>query len=426
MSQEKIKNRIDLKKLTETLSIQTSLSDDEAMLAFIMENLKPLDVLVQEDAFGNIYVTKGSSDLYPCVIAHTDTVQPITNPMEIYRTGDTLFAFNPVKRIQCGIGGDDKVGVYILLQLLNDVPTMKAVFFREEEEGSKGAAFSMRNHKEWFENCGFVVAVDRKGNSDIVTYSGGLVITSDAFLEAHEELFTKYGYNEANGLCSDIDVLIRYDVGVSGINLSCGYHDPHSNREVVSISDVNKCYNLVYDLIYPPCNKKFEYKVPIVVPKTVTPIFNRTRVSQISDYSKLDGAYSVVPRQIKIFPPLVFSKSTGVYENFVEFDVLRSGKKVYSYTGTKTLPLTGSTTCAQCKSDAIDSIHFLPFEGRMFCTKCNDYVDDNKVGKLLEFLEVEDTTSTFVYSVYANGWLLKQHAMWNSQLCTWVSDELPF
>jgi hypothetical protein len=74
----------------------------------------------------------------------------------------------------------------------------------------------------------------------------------------------------------------------------------------------------------------------------------------------------------------------------------------------------------------VENVYFLPYEGRMYCTKCNDYVDDAKVPALLQNLEVEDNSVVFVYSLYSAGWLPKEEAKWNTKITSWVSTQLPF
>lgn len=429
MSQEKIKNRIDYKTLSEALSIQTKHGDDQAMLSYIQSKLADLDVTVQTDDYGNIYVTKGTAKSYPCVVAHTDTVQSVLADVTIYRNEDTIFAFDPVKRTQHGIGGDDKVGVYITLQLLVDIPIMKAVFFRDEEIGCKGSDYSITNHKEWYEDCGYVLMADRRGNSDAIRVSGGLIIASDDFLDACQSLFEKYGYKETIGIFTDVDTLTAGGIGISTINLSCGYHEPHTSKEVVSFRDVNKCYNLMYDIISEQNGTKFphECKAYVYKSKHAGPYTKESLFHDLAKYGTQIFS-PVKERQKKMFPPLIFGDKVSLYDDFKETDVVgkEGKKKLYIYTGIKSLPITGETKCPKCARPALDNLFYLPYESRMYCTHCNDYVDDTEVNRLFEFLEVEDREDTFVYSNYCSGWLNKKDALWSAKLGSWTTDGLPF
>jgi len=428
MSQpDKIKNRIDFKVLTTTLSIQTKSLHDDAMLTHIREKLNLMDVTVQEDTYGNIYVTKGIAKTYPCVVAHTDTVQDMLQHINIFRTNDTIFAFNPEERRQWGIGGDDKVGVYITLQLLEDIPVMKAVFFRDEEIGSRGSHYSMDNHKEWYNDCGFVLMADRRGNTDVITVSGGIVIASNEFLEACDPIFDRYGYKDAVGICTDVDVLTTKGIGVSTVNLSCGYHEPHSSKEIVSIRDVNRCYNLMYDILLEHYDRVFTYEAKIPEYKSSYKKNGQSYLSStFNELSKVGLSSPVGERQLKLHLPLIFGGKTSKFSNFTELATIKEGMKVFSYIGCKAIPVTGDTTCSKCKLPALENIFFLPYEGRMYCTKCNDYIDDAKTPALMRFVESEDNDTVFVYSLYSAGWLLKEEAKWSEKISSWVSEQMPF
>ena len=60
--------------------------------------------------------------------------------------------------------------------MLTDVNNIKAVFYREEEIGCKGSRYSILNHRDWYKDCGYIIAADRRGNKDVITISGGVLI----------------------------------------------------------------------------------------------------------------------------------------------------------------------------------------------------------------------------------------------------------
>jgi len=400
------------------------------MLAYIKDKLSTMDVTVQEDSYGNIYVTKGVAKTYPCVVAHTDTVHTKLPNINIFRSEDTLFAFDPKTRRQYGIGGDDKVGVYITLQLLADISIMKAVFFRDEETGCRGSRHSITNHKDWYKDCGYVLMADRRGNQDVITVSGGIVISSPEFLETCDPIFDKYGYKDAVGITTDVDTLTAEGIGISTVNFSCGYHDPHSSREIVSISDVNRCYNMMYDILNEHNNKIFKYEANIPTYKKNFSKYGTTyNNSVVSSIAQSGATTPIKSRQTKLFAPLIFGAKPDNLNLFTENDVIstKAGtKKIYSYKGVKSLPITLEIKCTKCKESAVDNVFFLPYEGRMYCTSCNYYVDDNLVPNYLKYLEVEDNGTPFVYSLYCNGWLRKEDAKWSPRVTSWVSNDVPF
>ena len=57
---------------------------------------------------GNIYITKGKSETYPCIVAHLDQVQE-HHPTDFVaiETRDLIFGYSPKERKFCGLGADD-------------------------------------------------------------------------------------------------------------------------------------------------------------------------------------------------------------------------------------------------------------------------------------------------------------------------------
>jgi len=421
---EKIKNRIDVRFLAETLAIQTNSYDDHDMLTFIKNKLAQINVTVQEDGYGNIYVTKGIANDYPCLVAHVDTVHSLVKNFNVFQTGDTLFAFDSDKGKQCGIGGDDKVGVYILLKALLDIPVLKAVFFKDEEVGRKGSTYSIYNHKDWYNNCNYIIQPDRRDFCDLITNSGGVDMTSKEFLEETQEIADKYEYIETIGLCTDADTLASGHVGVSCLNISCGYVNPHSSYEIVSIEGVNSAYNYIFDVLSEFPHRRFEH----IPPKK---IYSTKWSKDAGYYNQLfNSKKKKGPVQGKLFGPDPLISDVYAYANKIEFDnfVLTAQTKdkqnLYKYVGIKAIPFALDVSCGKCKE--LRSLFYMPYEGRIFCTKCNDFATNEDDLDLFKHLEVDDNDVTFVFSVYADSWMDKTEAKWDETLKCWVPDDMPF
>jgi hypothetical protein len=422
---DKIKNRIDVRFLTETLSVQSYSKDDHDMLVYIKDKLAQIDVTVQEDNYGNIYVTKGIANDYPCLVAHVDTVHDIITEFDVFKRGDTLFAFDGKKRKQCGIGGDDKVGVYILLQALLDIKQLKVVFYRDEEIGRKGSRYSILNHPEWYNNCNFVIEPDREGFYDLIINSGGLAIAGTEFLEATKEIAERYEYNEVIGVCTDVDVLTEGGIGVSCLNLSCGYINSHTSLETVSIVGVNAAYNFIYDVIVEFAHRKFSYSAP------ARPTYKGWKKDN-SFYNNLGKNRKDVPKveQLKLFGPDPLNNDMSLYasnltfDNFVLSGETKSKTKLYKYIGIKAIPFSFDVSCNECKE--YKTLYYMPYEGRIFCTKCKDFATNEDDLNLFKFLEVDDNDITFVFSVYADSWMEKDSSAWDEKLQCWVPDDMPF
>ena len=80
------------------------------------------------DAMGNLYVCKGESETYPCIVSHIDQVQKThSKDFQAVETKDIIFGFS-IKNVQMeGLGADDKNGIWIALKCLQKYPALKEV-----------------------------------------------------------------------------------------------------------------------------------------------------------------------------------------------------------------------------------------------------------------------------------------------------------
>lgn len=60
---------------------------------------------------------------------------------------------------------------------------------------------------------------------------------------------TKYGYKPAGGGTTDVYMLKRRGLPVSCANISCGYYEPHTDREYTILEDLHKCYRFVRHIV---------------------------------------------------------------------------------------------------------------------------------------------------------------------------------
>lgn len=209
-------------------------------------------VTIVQDVAGNLLITKGESDSYPCICAHMDQVQRL-HPKDFtcVENDDVIFGYSTKERKQCGLGADDKNGLFIALECLASYDVIKCAFFVGEEIGCKGSGAV---DISFFDDCRYCIQVDRRGNSDMVTniYSE---MCSEEFI--HDVDCFSHGYEISDGLMTDVAELRERGVEVSCINLSCGYYEPHTDYEFTSKSDLQKCYDFVCHIIE-NCTKKYE------------------------------------------------------------------------------------------------------------------------------------------------------------------------
>ena len=248
MAKDKVKNKLCTDLLVETLAVQATSKNDSDMIEYLKEKIKSYGLKYSQDTYGNIYVTKGNSKLYSCIVSHIDTVHKIYGTFEIFQSEDLLFAFSPTEGEQVGIGGDDKVGVTICLNALRDLSNIKVVFFKDEEVGCLG---SKEADMKFFLNCNIVLQADRRGNGDFINIASGTTLCSKAFTDDIKPILDAHEYVLTTGMMTDVMTLKDKGLGVSAANISCGYYSPHSSKEIVSISDVEDCYEMMLEIIEP-------------------------------------------------------------------------------------------------------------------------------------------------------------------------------
>jgi tripeptide aminopeptidase len=244
-------------RLIEVLGVQSESYNQWRMFAYIIRHLYSLDTSVDFYVHsGNIYVTKGQADLYPCVVAHMDTVHDIVEDLTVLDVDGLLTGFNRVTMKQTGIGGDDKVGIYIALETLDKFKNVKVAFFRDEEVGCVGSGLA---DIPFFDDVSMVIQCDRRGNSDFVHTASGTKMASKAFIKNVGGLLKKHKYSVQSGMMTDVMELKHKGLKVSACNLSCGYYRPHQEDEYVDVDDVNKCKALVFDMISTMGGTKWEH-----------------------------------------------------------------------------------------------------------------------------------------------------------------------
>lgn len=212
------------------------------------------DAKIECDKPGNLYVTKGKSDTYPCIVAHMDQVQERHSKDFIaYEAEDIIIGFSPKHKEQQGLGADDKCGLWIGLKCLQNFNCLKLAFFVGEEVGCKGSGLA---NMAFFDDCRFVIEPDRKGSEDLITQIGWTPLCSDDFLK--DIGFKKFGYKETEGMMTDIEALKDHGLMLSCINVSCGYYKPHSNEEFVYKPALLNCFAFVEHIIK-TCTKVYPH-----------------------------------------------------------------------------------------------------------------------------------------------------------------------
>lgn len=243
-------------RLMALMRVQSNAENENQMVSFIGKELTSMGVDFFCDNAGNIIAIKGKADVYPCVVAHMDTVHDIVDGYNIYREerdNQTIWFAAINGKTNTGIGGDDKSGIFVALDALETFDNIKAIFFTSEEIGCVG---SSDIDLKLLDDVGYVLQADRWGRSDFIDVSSGSDTTSDGFKKLVSPLLEVYGYKSTSGLITDSITLFNRGVGVSCVNISCGYYEPHTSTEFISLEELWNCRNLVVDMIKSlGCNK---------------------------------------------------------------------------------------------------------------------------------------------------------------------------
>ena len=221
---------------------------EDRMKSFVLDCLSDVTLTVETDEIGNLFITKGVAEVYPCVAAHLDEIHSPCE-REVVIEGDKIFTVDRLwNRVGCG--ADDKNGIWVILNLLHSEPVLKVALF-VQEEGSWGIAGCRGAHAcdmKWFDNVKYILECDRKGCSDVVSVGKmDTVLCEPDFIP--EDLLQKYGYEMVRGGKTDVVELKMRGLRIPVCNLGCGYYGAHTNSEYTNFSELRKCLDFVKEIL---------------------------------------------------------------------------------------------------------------------------------------------------------------------------------
>ncbi len=258
MTQEK------LNRLIEVLSVPTHSRDEKLMIEYLQKVLTQKGYEHYTDSHGNIYVTKGNSKNYPCFVAHTDTVHKVNLNLQVLQTesvedGVMLTGIDKKTGRPSGIGGDDKCGVFLALEMLDTLPNVKAAFFVSEEIGCKG---SMYADPKFFENVGYVIQYDSPGGDSMsLTLMGRFLFNQKSeFADKVTGLIKEHGIVDwAYHPYTDVwQIMEKFNIAC--LNLAAGYYRYHTDEEYVVVNDVQNGFELGLKLVQELGENKYKNK----------------------------------------------------------------------------------------------------------------------------------------------------------------------
>jgi hypothetical protein len=198
---------------------------------------------------GNIYVETDakSTVLFSC---HVDTVHRSDE------NGIQQLAFDPAfghlfladKKTSSCLGGDDGVGVYIMLKMIEAGVKGRYMFHTGEERSGIGSNAFVRANKQFCEQLEVVVAFDRavrsQENPEVILTQGGKRCASDEFGKALCEQLNRHGNFDFPYVISHkgsfTDSKVYADDVPECVNVACFYERQHTCEEYVDVVGVDK------------------------------------------------------------------------------------------------------------------------------------------------------------------------------------------
>lgn len=233
--------------------VQSHSGNEKLMVLYLDKWLNKHNLSYIIDNVGNIIITKGTAITYPCIVSHMDTVHDFVNDYTLHIDKKrNLFAQSGKK--DTGIGGDDKCGMFACLYFLKTLPAVKVVFFTQEESGLRG---SKRINKSFFDNCRYIIQLDRRGCKDFINTKFKEKTVSHSFSSEIGHVKKEFGFKTKEGSITDCINLWSDGVGVSCVNISSGYYNPHMKTEYISVDDLWNSVMFTKKLIKTLKNKRY-------------------------------------------------------------------------------------------------------------------------------------------------------------------------
>jgi len=202
---------------------------------FIDKYLMPLGVEI--DRAGNLIKRIGKAPVLWS--SHTDTVHNNNGQQKIKFDGQ----FFKAKGSSC-LGADDCAGIWIMMEMIKEQKEGLYIFHRGEERGGIGSQYIAAHTPEVLAGIKFAIAFDRKGKSSVITHQFGRCCSDDFAFSMIKQM---PGYKTDNtGTFTDTANYI--DIVPECTNISVGYENQHSSREILDFQHLFKVKEMMLAL----------------------------------------------------------------------------------------------------------------------------------------------------------------------------------
>lgn len=186
------------------------------------------DAIIKDDGF---VFAKGTLPIL--LVAHMDTVHK--------ESVKAILSDGHVWSSPQGIGGDDRNGIYSVLEIIK-THKCSVLFTEDEEIGGVGAHKFTKTElcKSLKGKFNYIIELDRKGNDDAVFY--------ECDNPDFTKFITKEFFKEAHGSYSDICTIAPV-LGCAAVNLSTAYYKAHTTEEFVVLKELDVIIDEVRKLI---------------------------------------------------------------------------------------------------------------------------------------------------------------------------------
>ncbi|MEM1684583.1 MAG: hypothetical protein QXD60_02395 [Nanopusillaceae archaeon] len=231
--------------INKQLLIDLLKASNEEIVDVVVQKLYAIEPLKTE---AEIIVDKDWVFVYrdpklPILVAHMDIAQKRGQLKDDYIVANDRFIWSPL-----GIGGDDRCGVYALMELAH--LEVNLLFTHWEEIGGIGAQEFVVSEIAEKIDPPYFIELDRRGIGDCVAYNCD---------EDNEDWYKKIDkfFNWTVGSFSDIEILGRY-WQVCSVNLSIGFFHEHTTAEYIDLIAMEKTIGKVPLLLAELGKEKYE------------------------------------------------------------------------------------------------------------------------------------------------------------------------